>query len=265
MRIPVLASFIVFTVATTANSETSTQFAASKPAETYAYFKRSLAKLKAGIEDARIRKEDSFVPLTSCSDSTDYIGYDGDENSILRKTANLAYDVLYLQAALQVAGYPPNLWRPDLTEYERSNLASIDQYDQGISEVGTPAKQRLAKKLNDYKKSSKERYKKVIPGPEGCGAGEVQVRIRTSPSAQRVEYINLLKYNLCTFQRLDPDGASCDLWVDYSAHASDGALMSGRYKIRATWSDGTTVFRDLDVDNLVQDRNGRYSFAITRR
>ncbi|MEA2894462.1 MAG: hypothetical protein QOJ84_77 [Bradyrhizobium sp.] len=265
MRVPILASFIVFALVTAAHGQTSRQLVTNKPAETYSYFKRALGNLNAGSAAANIRKEDNFVPLTSCNDSTDYVGYDRDENSILQKTANLAYDVLYMQAVLRVAGYPQNLWMPDLVEYERSNLAAIDQYDDGAGTEGTPAKKRLAKKLNDYKKNSNGRYKDVIPQGEGCGAGEVRVTIRTTPSAQRVEYINVVKYNLCGIQGLDPKGPNCNLWLDYSADASDGAQMSGKYKIRATWSDGTTAFRDLDVDNLVEDRNGGYSFSISKR
>jgi hypothetical protein len=200
MRVPLFATFILLAVVSAAKGETSSQLAATKPAEAYSYFKRALARVRAGSEEAKLSKEDTFVPLTSCNDATDFIGYDGKQNSILEKTAQLAYDVLYLEAALKVAGYPESVWRPQLTEYERSNLAAIREFKMIITDKGSPAKQRLARKLNDYKKKSGGHYKDIIPQAEGCGAGEVDVKIRTIPSALRIEYINVIKYDLAALK-----------------------------------------------------------------
>jgi hypothetical protein len=110
MRLAVLTSIIVFALATSANGQTSSQFATAKPAETYSYFKRVLGNLGAGRYETDIRKDDGFMTLTSCANASEYIGYDGDENSVVEKTANLAYDVLYLQAALRFAAYPRDIW-----------------------------------------------------------------------------------------------------------------------------------------------------------
>ena len=91
----------------------------------------------------------------------------------------------------------------------------------------------------------------------------MEVVINTSPSAQRVQYINLIKYDLCGLQGLDPKGPRCDRWVDYSASSGLGAMMSGQYKVRVTWLDGTAEFRDLNVDDLPKDADPK-TFSIRK-
>jgi hypothetical protein len=152
MRIVALASFIGLVFATSANGQTSSQIATTKPAETYSYFKRALQRQRAGMDEVNGQKKEESMGLSSCSDATDYIGYDGNPNSIVAKTANLAFDVVYLQATLQVAGYPKSVWEPELFEYERTNLAEIDRYN---TQKESPAKQRLAKKIERIQKSFK--------------------------------------------------------------------------------------------------------------
>jgi hypothetical protein len=261
MRIVALASFIGLVFATSANGQTSSQIATTKPAETYSYFKRALQRQRAGMDEVNGQKNEESMGLSSCSDATDYIGYDGNPNSIVAKTANLAFDVVYLQATLQVAGYPKSVWEPELFEYERTNLAEIDRYN---TQKESPAKQRLAKKLNEYRKASNGRYKEVFAGSTGCGGGEVTVKISAAPPAERVQYINVVKYDLCSFQGLDPKGPRCDLWVDYNPTAKDGAMMSGRYRIRATWSD-KIEYRDLDFDALHIELGGVFPFKIIKQ
>jgi|SRR6476620_1233704 hypothetical protein len=248
MRVAVVISIVVLALSTSAHGQTSSQIAAEKPADTYSYFKRTLARLKAGADAVAKRgtQSDKSLSLTDCWGVGDYIGPD-DQDSITQKAADLAYDVLFMQAALEAAGYPKVLWEGDLAEYERANLANISEYDLSKQ----PAIERLAKKLNDYKKTSNSNYKNVTPHHEGCGGGEVPIMIRTIPPAQRVQYINLVKYELCHSQGLDPTGPLCDRWVDYS----EGAGMSGKYKVFVTWSDGYSALRDLNVDDLFRGRN----------
>jgi hypothetical protein len=250
MRVAVVISIVVLALSTSAHGQTSSRIAAEKPADTYSYFKRTLARLKAGTDAVakRATQSDKSLSLRDCWGVWDYIGYD-DQNSITQKAADLAYDVLFMQAALETAGYPNVLWESDLAEYERTNLANISEYEF-LS--GKPARERLAKKLNDYKKALNKNYKNVTPDGE-CGGGEVPIVIRTIPRAQRVQYINLIKYELCSFQGLEPTGPLCDRWVDYS---DKGAEMAGKYKVFVTWSDGSSALRDLNVDDLFRGRNG---------
>src|SRR6266498_4560880 len=134
MRVSALSFFVCIGFAAPAYSQTATQYATSKPADTYSYFKRALQKVHAGREDARIRSDplEKFVPLTSCNDASEFIGYDGKRSSSAEKLANLAYDVLYMQAVLRVAGHPTSSWRSDLDQYERDNSAGINQFRWGI-------------------------------------------------------------------------------------------------------------------------------------
>ena len=249
MRVAVVISIVVLALSTPALGQTSSRIAAEKPADTYSYSKRTLARLKAGADAVakRATQSDKSLSLTDCWGVGDYIGFDG-QDSITQKIADLAYDVLFMQAALEVAGYPKVLWERDLAEYERANLANISEYGLLTTK---PVRERLAEKLNDYKKASKSNYKNVVPDHEGCGGGEVPIIIRTIPRAQRVQDINLVRYELCSFQGLDPTGPLCDRWVDYS----EGAGMSGKYKVIVTWSDGHSALRDLNVDDLFRGRN----------
>lgn len=260
MHFVFLASLIFLGLASSAEAEKSSKLATAKPVDTLAFYKGALRA--AGVQDeADARKIDNFVPLTSCSTSYDYMGEEKDEDILSKNIPDLAYDLVYMEAVLRVAGYPKHLWQADLVKFQQSKLASLENYDPSQGEKD-PIKVDLAKKLNDYKKTHGGKYKKIIPGQEGCGAGEIDVRIQTIPSAQRVQYINMIKYDLCVFQKIDPKGADCDHWFDYGGK---GALMAGRYKVRATWSDGTTVFRDLDADSLPEDKNGLHPFRIQKQ
>lgn len=260
MRFVFLTTLIFLGLASSAQAEKSSKLATAKSADTLAFYKDALRA--AGVqEEADARKIDNFVPLTSCSTSYDYMGEEKDQDIVSKNLADLAFDLAYMEAVLRVAGYPKYLWEADLAKFQQSKLASLQDYDPSQGERDS-IKVDLAKKLNSYKKTHRGKYKKVIPGQEGCGAGEIDVRIQTVPPAQRVQYINMIKYDLCTFQKIDPMGADCDHWFDYG---DKGAMMAGRYKVRATWSDGTTVFRNLDADSLPEDKNGLHPFRIQKR
>jgi hypothetical protein len=272
MRIAVAVCFVALALSTSANGQTSSQIAAQDPVATYSYFKRTLERLGIGADAVaeRGRQSDGSVTLSDCVGASWYIGGEGGENSAVSKIANLAYDVLFMRTALQVAGYPQSLWDSEVLAYERANLREIDRYGYGLSpEFGehNPIRNGLVEKLNDYNRRSNRRYKTVTPAHEGCGGGEVEIIIRTSPRAQRVQYINRVKYDLCGFQGIDPNGSSCDHWVDYASQDGRGAEMSGKYKVRVTWSDGTIAFRDLNVDDLPrgQDLFDPRTFSIRKQ
>jgi hypothetical protein len=258
MRIAVLVSFTALALSTSAHAQTSSQIAARKPAETYSYLKRTLERLGVGADAVAERghQSDGSISLSDCVDVSWYIGdpADGHGDSILQKTANLAYDLVYMQSALQAAGYPKSLWERDLSEYERINLEHIDSYRLLSTEVN-PRRQRIVDKLTTYRNSVDRKPKTMSPSHEGCGGGEVEVIIRTAPRARRVQYINLVKYDLCGFQGLDPNGSLCDHWTDYGLESGQGAQMAGKYKLRITWSDGSTDLRNLNVDDLPPGRD----------
>jgi hypothetical protein len=184
-----------------------------------------------------------------------WIGFEGGQRSIVSRLAELAYDVLYMQSELEDGRYPASLWRPELQAYEEFNLGRIrsfhlDHDDSPSAERGTPEKRRLAATFNNYRiQNPQARLKRITAGTgEGrCGAGEVEIQIITRPQAWRVQYINSIKYDLCNSQGLDPRSDSCNHWADYG---SRGALMAGRYKVRAIWADGETTYRNLNVDDL---------------
>jgi hypothetical protein len=245
-------------------AQNSDRITAANPAATYLYLKQAMINA-GGPSEIGVRKNDSFTTLTSCDDASTLIGYDGNQRSVMRRAAELAYDVLYMQGEIKQAGYPWSLWEPEIQAYEQTHLRNIRTFEvMWFSAAGSRDKQAIAAKLNKYRQQHPtERLQRIMAGAEGCGAGEVDVRLVTAPKAQRVQYINSIKYDLCASQGLNPRGTDCNHWVDYTA-GNGGALMSGRYSVRVIWSDGTTDYRDLNVDDLPGDKNGVYSFAIRK-
>lgn len=236
-----------------------------KKSETYLFFKHEIGSIFLR-EQEEIDKNNQgpklrgVVALSSCATSANYIGFDR-SNKIIANLAELAYDVLYMKVELKRAGYPTRVWMRDLVRFERDALIGINGHPYGVD---FSAKKVLAKKLNNYRRKLNKAFSRIVPGVYECGSGEVQVVINVSPFARRVRYINLIKYKLCAFQGIDPLGGRCDLWTDYSSVPKEGVLMSGKYKVRALWSDGTVALRDLNVDDLIQGRDGVYYFAINK-
>lgn len=260
--LPIVAA--VSLLATPSWAQNSDSIAAANPTATYQFLKQAMIKA-GGPPGMDLKTSFSVATITDCDDATVLIGYDGSETSIIRRAAELAYDVLYMQAQIKHAGYPSSLWQPEIEAYEQQHLRNIRTFRlQHLAETASADKQALAAKLNNYRKQHPElRLRRIMAGAGGCGDGEVGVRLVTTPQAQRVEYINAIKYNLCASQGLDPKAAACTHWVDYPG-GSDGANMSGRYVVRVTWSDGTTTYRNLPVDSLIEDKNGGYTFAIRK-
>ena len=182
--------------------------------------------------------------LYTCTEGREFLGNDTAERMrSLAQTANVAYEIAWLQAVLTKLGYPREAWSGLLSRYESELLAarSIDRQQT----VKAASIQRIVAALTAYRRGHPSLPPVTSEG--GCGAGEIGVKIRTVPSDGRVEFIPVFFYELCRKQSANPnDAAQCPYW----RQPAEGLLFSvaGDYFYRAVWRDGRTS-------------NGRLSFT----
>lgn len=198
--------------------------------------------------------------LSTCQDPSDFIGDttgNGLHVTLEWKLAEVAVEISYTSRLL-AAYYPKELWEPIL-KLSESNLVKssrkiraggwITDPDKGSGITGTTL-DIIAKELNKYRNGHPDPHLPVVhAGADGCGADEAVVKITTKPQASRIQYINQIFYDLCGIQKIDPESARCDYWTDIN-NTSDGEAMSGRYKVKITWKDGSISYRTLNVDDF---------------
>jgi hypothetical protein len=94
---------------------------------------------------------------------------------------------------------------------------------------------RLLKDLTAYTRNRAKMPQFVFD--DGCGDGEVDVKITTNPPGATVSYIPVFSYKLCQATKVNPDDAEqCDGWVT-AVNVNENLV--GRYRYVAKWSDGT--------------------------
>jgi beta-glucosidase/6-phospho-beta-glucosidase/beta-galactosidase len=286
------ASVVVFAICITTivHAQSSIDRSRENPKETYFSLKRSFertqARSKVYIADSKV------TSLAPCLDAADAFGATMSQEDLLGvAVAELANELVYLRVVLGT--YPSRLWRDWIAEYESKRLIEISNTDweslrkkrqaeiesspksdnetaessvsaqepEFESEFEKIAKQALTKKLKDYNRDHKHR-REVFAGMEGCGGdGVVSVSLVAIPDARRIQYISVHLFSLCKDQAYDPlDQVRCPRWQDYS----ETALLSGRYKVLVTWTDGNLALRDLDVDAIKEDKDGVRKLSIRK-
>jgi len=218
--------------------QTSKQLVSADPRGQYLVVKRTIARLASEPANA---SEGEPYDLEDCITGSDYLGV-SDDSAVLA-LANIAYVVVHLRKTLTKLGYPESVWSPLLVQFENKQL------DLQLREIGQPYnpdspssrhkdtfKQKLVRELNGYRAQRAPGLPKVF-SEGGCGAGEVNITIRTEPRGGQAILIPVFFFELCKAQQYDPDNrAQCTWWVD----PPDGAplAVSGDYFFRASWPDG---------------------------
>lgn len=244
----------------------------------YNYMKGTFEKIYIRKPNLLMAPEDGELYLNNCSYVSDaFLGGEGAENVSEKETdlTELAYEVAYLSRTLIAAGYPTRVWSKTLRQYENHAFDRIVAGKKAgllwdVEDTGdAPIFIALAKKANSYRKSQASRHlPTVLSTSPGCGAGELDVTIKTTPHARRIQYINLIYFGLCEHQGKDAtDEKSCSYWLDASLKAPSGEAsvsMAGNYKILVTWSDGHTKLVSLPVDDQPGAENMSVDFEINR-
>jgi hypothetical protein len=158
----------------------------------------------------------------------------------LRFATTVALHIEIYQAELTRLRVPESIWS--------LQLAALDQF--GVRSVQlNPEHQRDYERLDDeLRKVEQTLADPVIAWGQGntrlpqftwqggCGAGEAEVTITTTPRGARVSYISLFQYKLCQARNLNAeDPARCDGWMNAVKVYED---MIGKYHYIATWPDG---------------------------
>jgi hypothetical protein len=222
----------------TARQQTSKQLLSNDPRGQYLVIKRTLAGLVSNPAGASAGEP---YDLEDCKSGSDYLGVS--EDSAALALANLAYIVVHLRKTLPRLGFPESAWDSMLSQFEN------EQLNLRLREIGRPFnpesasarhydafKEKLVRQLNGYRAQGATSLPKVLY-EGGCGAGEVNVTIRTEPGNGQAILIPVFFFELCKAQQYDPDNRSlCTWWVD----PPEGAplAVSGDYFFRASWPDG---------------------------
>jgi hypothetical protein len=223
-------------------AQTSSGLVASNPEQQYYVVKRSLqAMYDRGEIGGHFSPGDEQYDLVLCLDIYDYLGPFDEADRKIGDLAYLAMEIVIWRNDLKSLGYPEQVWRPKLIEYESQQLnavvhsaSRIDKFD--VSTVRL--QKQLVAALNDFRRQSRQSLKEVV-AEGGCGAGEISVHVSLEPRNGRVFFIPLFFYQLCQMQQLDPDNPDrCDRWHE----ALDGQLayLAGYYRYLARWPDGAT-------------------------
>lgn len=208
-----------------------------------------------GVEDDMIPPDEGSseprVDLSDCSSIYDfYPAYEGDEAkpaSKEQKLAQVAYARIGLSTQLTALGYPSRLWKPLLDEWEEGSVDWIlsgqpgefpwDKQQATLEEtIDTPFMHHLSTTLNAYRNAENPSLPETMLGG-GCGAGEVQILVKTEPAGGTVQIISVFQRMLCSAKGQNPDDTrECAEWHE----AGNGFVPSvvGDYRYQATWPDG---------------------------
>ncbi|HKD06112.1 MAG TPA: hypothetical protein VKB79_09440 [Bryobacteraceae bacterium] len=223
-------------------AQTSSGLVDSNPKEQYYVIKRSLqAMYDRGEIRSHILPADDKYDLVLCLEVVNYLGPFEKANSLTGDLTYLALEIVIWRSDLKALGYPEEVWRPRLIEYEGRQLNAIVQGSSGSDDnvvISVRWQKDLVAALNGYRRQSRPSLKEVV-ARGGCGAGEISVRVSLEPRNGRVFFIPVFFYQLCQMQQLDPDNPDrCDRWHE----ALDGQLtyLAGYYRYLARWPDGAT-------------------------
>jgi hypothetical protein len=231
-------------------AQTSTQRAFSDPQATYAAIKSVMRKMQGDFGKRPWVTDEGVYYLNQCGDlrakqhlmrtKRPY-----EDKDLFESLGGLASNVLTWTSDLTGLRYPRHIWEPLVAKFESEYLAgAIGNYGRGRNEAKKPKGgqdtfefiQELERRLAAHRKSNPSLVKVIAI--DGCGDGEVVVKIVTDPRGGQVLFIPTFFYELCRAQNLNPeDTTRCNRW----RQAEDGQLhdVIGNYQYIAKWRDGT--------------------------
>ncbi|MEO6104618.1 MAG: hypothetical protein ABIP44_13410 [Pseudoxanthomonas sp.] len=218
--------------------------------------------MEAGLDDKQgcMQGYPCVLDLLECtSRGSDYLDADLEStgNGAMSGMANIAYEVMRLQAILGAAGYPTETWQPLVSKYESDALEALAEAkptppvsDEAWSEYVPGLEDALHESLKESLNAYRATHAPSLPEisiEAGCGAGDIGIHVATSPANGRSRFIPVFYYRLCRARGVDPDSENaCDYWKE----PADGVLfdVAGDYQYRVDWPDGSK-------------RQGKFSFT----
>jgi hypothetical protein len=171
----------------------------------------------------------------------------GMAESPLRFAATVALHAEIYQAELTRLRVPESIWGRQLATLDQFGARSMQDAQRRSYEQLDDELRRVEKSMADpviaWGQSSAQLPRFAWEG--GCGAGEAEVTITTTPRGARVSYISLFQYKLCQVRNLNADDpARCDGWINAVKLTED---MIGKYHYIATWPDGYQAKGIFDI------------------
>ena len=206
-----------------------------------------------------VQYQDKKYDLYLCHGSADL----GMNYNPLSFAAGVALHIEIYRTQLTRLGVPESIWNRHLAALERFGTSSIQRYPTQRSQTDwtedpldkefRQLEENMANRIIAYGRGDPRLPQFTFEG--GCGAGEQEVRITTSPRGARVSYISLFQYRLCQARNVNPeDPAHCEGWISAVKVYED---MIGKYRYLATWPDGYQAKGLFDI-------TGRTTVNITR-
>jgi len=166
------------------------------------------------------------------------------------RAATVALHVEIFQAELTRLRVPKSIWNRQLAALNRFGVQlihrmrdenTIEYKDEEFDEM-VKIEKSLADPVIAWGRRDARRPQFILGG---CGGGEEEVTITTTPPGARVSYISLFQYKVCQARNQNPeDPARCDGWINAVKLVED---MIGKYHYIATWPDGYQAKGVFDI------------------
>jgi hypothetical protein len=212
---------------------------------TFAAIRESVRETIQGKREFKLLQNEAY-DLYLCNEAAQ-LGMSDD--APLGFATAVALHIEIYQAELTRLRVPESIWRPQLVALDQfgarsiqrftGQLRSYEQLDKDLREI----EKTLADSVIAYGRGSPRLPQFTWEG--GCGAGEQEVEITTTPRGAMVSYISLFQYKLCEARNVNPeDPARCDGWISAVKVFED---MIGKYHYIATWPDGHQAKGIFDI------------------
>jgi hypothetical protein len=153
-------------------------------------------------------------------------------------------DPIRLEQAFELSGF-----RLDLSPFEIGQLRHFQDSGKIIGETPIsiyPALYALNERLAEmFAAGSTAELYQVIDPSWGCGAGEIEVEIRSDPPLTSIHMIPDLYFSVCSEKLADPwDMAQCRFWFP----SPEIGMVSGVYAFQGVTADGQRKTGRINVD-----------------
>jgi hypothetical protein len=153
-------------------------------------------------------------------------------------------DKVRINAALERAGIDI-----ELTSSDAQNLRNFTGTDWQIGDTpihAYPALQKLNETLFDlYEAGGASVPHQIVDPSWGCGAGEIEVEIRSDPPLAAIHMIPELYFSVCEDNTSDPwDKTQCRWWTP----SPEVGLVSGAYAYQGITAEGETRRGKISID-----------------
>lgn len=195
---------------------------------------------------------DKQYDLFLCS----YPGQLGMSDSPLEPAAMVALHIETYRAELTRLRVPESVWSRNLAALDQFGARSVrwnGAHDNRFDDMMRQVEKGLADSVIAYGRSAPGGPQFMWEG--GCGAGEAEVTITSTPGGARISYISLFQYRLCQHRNVNPeDSTRCEGWISAVKLHED---MIGTYRYIAAWPGGYQSRGMFDI-------SGKTTVNITR-